>query len=199
MTIIMTIMKNQKIRLNRFFYVIILACLYCLISACGFHLRSTQHSSLPKIKEVVLQPYDPYNEFYQTLRENLKRAGVDVLLPQANLACPTLTVTKGELSQFSLAYSLQGQTRRERLLLSLSYTLSLPATAGRMNQNFNQKMLSDRDRQVNPNQDLADQYEKTLLEKEMQLELVMQLIQQLGFLPLTESHQCVSISTNSKL
>jgi outer membrane lipopolysaccharide assembly protein LptE/RlpB len=192
------IQKTQKIWLSRFFYVIILACLYCLISACGFHLRGTQHSSLPKIKEVVLQPYEPYNEFYQTLRENLKRAGVDVLLPQTNLACPTLNVAKSELSNFTLAYSLQGQTRRERLLLSLSYTLNLPATSGRINQNFNQKMISDRDRQLNPNQDLADQYERALLEKEMQLELVMQLIQQLSFLPLTESYQCVSISTNSK-
>lgn len=164
------------------------------MSGCGFHLRGTQHSSLPKIKELALRPYEPYSEFYQTLRENLKRVGVDVILPQANLACPTLTLTKSDLTQHSLVYSLQGQTRRERLQLALSYKFDLPNAS----QPFEGKMISNRDRQLNPNQDLADQFEKTLLEKEMQLELVVQLIEQLRFLPLTESYSCVSTSSNSK-
>ncbi len=164
------------------------------LTGCGFHLRGTQKSNPIRIRTLVLQPYDPYNFFYQTLRENLKRSGVDVILAQAHLSCPTLTVKKSEVTQHTLVYSLQGQTRRERLQLNLSYDLTLPKT----HQHFNQKMTSNRDRQLNPNQDLADQYEKTLLEKEMQQELVAELIQQLSFIPLTESPLCFSISTNSK-
>jgi outer membrane lipopolysaccharide assembly protein LptE/RlpB len=166
----------------------------CFVSGCGFHLRGTHQPKTLRIKEVVLLPYDPYTIFYQTMREKFKRSGVDVLLPQTNLACPTINVIKSELTKHTLVYSIQGQTRRERLQLTLSYDLTLPNT----NQHFTQKMTANRDLQLNPNQDLADQYEKTLLEKEMQQELIDQLIQQLAFLPLTESYQCVSISTNSK-
>ena len=173
--------------------VYLITCLLLLtLNGCGFHLRGTQKPSTIQIKEMILLPYDPYNRFYQLLRENLKRSGVDVILPQPNLTCPTLSVSKSDTTQYSLVYSLQGQTRRERLQSTLSYDLNLPSK----NQRFNQKMTSNRDRQLNQNQDLADQYEKILLEKEMHQELIEQLMQQLSFLPLTESSQCVSTSTN---
>lgn len=178
----------------RFSFVCLL--LLCLVSGCGFHLRGTHHPKTLHVKEMILLPYTPYTRFYQVARENLKRAGVDVLLPEDNFhqVCPTLTLTKSDMSQHTLVYSLQGQTRRERLQLGLKYHLNLPST----HQEFSQKIISNRDRQLNPNQDLADQYEKSLLDTEMQQELIEQLIQHLSFLPLTESYRCVSISTNSK-
>lgn len=180
---------------QRLFYICLFV-LLGLISGCGFHLRGTHHANALKVKEMILLPYLPFEQFYQRTRENLKRAGVDVLLPQDSLnqACPTLTVTKSDMSQHTLVYSLQGQTRRERLQMGLKYTLGLPSS----HQDFNQKILCNRDRQLNPNQDLADQYERALLETEMQQELIEQLIQHLSFLPLTESYQCVSSSTNSQ-
>ncbi len=183
------------IRINiRFFCTLVL--LISLVGGCGFHLRGTHNPKTIHVKELVLLPYTPYDRFYQITRENLKRAGVDVLLPQdgASQACPTLNLTKSDITQHTLVYSLQGQTRRERLQLGLKYNLILPSSG----QEFNQKIISNRDRQLNPNQDLADQYERSLLETEMQQELIQQLIQQLSFLPLTESYQCVSISTNFK-
>ncbi len=166
-----------------------------LMAGCGFHLRGTHNPKKIQVKELVLLPYEPYSSFYQLARENLKRAGIDVQIPQSNtnIDCPTLKLTKSEMNQHILVYSLQGQTRRERLQLNLKYDLNLPGVG----KQFNQHMMSNRDRQLNPNQDLADQYEKNLLEKEMQQELIEQLIQQLSFLPLTEPYRCASISTSS--
>lgn len=170
--------------------------LLTLISGCGFHLRGTHNPKKIQVKELILLPYEPYSSFYQLARENLKRAGVDVQVPQDNssIDCPTLRLTKSDMNQHILVYSIQGQTRRERLQINLKYDLNLPGTS----KQFNQQMMSNRDRQLNPNQDLADQYEKNLLEKEMQQELIEQLIQQLSFLPLTEPHRCASISINSQ-
>lgn len=167
-----------------------------LISGCGFHLRGTHNPNKIQVKELVLLPYEPYSNFYQLARENLKRAGVDIQVPQdsTSIDCPTLRLTKSDMNQHILVYSLQGQTRRERLQLNLKYDLNLPSA----NKQFNQQMTSNRDRQLNPNQDLADQYEKNLLEKEMQQELIEQLIQQLSFLPLKEPYRCASTSINSQ-
>lgn len=166
------------------------------ISGCGFYLRGTKKIHIIHVKEIILLPYSPYDRFYQTTRENLKRSGIDVLSPNSTSQnCPTLTVTKSAITKNSLVYSLQGQTRRERLQLSLHYNLTLPSL--KKSQQFNQSMTANRDHQLNPNQDLADQYERILLEKEMQQELIEQLIQHLSFIPLTESYQCVSTSNNS--
>lgn len=157
------------------------------LSGCGFTPRGLP--VLPQyeasIEALELKPYSPYDPLYQTLVQTLNNANITVLTPSENDEglLPVLKYSKMNLEQYTLVYGPKGQIRRERLTATLHYELLLANREMESPKELTSRsLITIRDRQLNQNQDLADEYEKKLLEKEMRQELVSQLVRQLSFI-----------------
>ena len=145
-----------------------------LLSGCGFHLRGSQNRDL-HLKQLQLSPDRPFDKTYQTIRQQLLAQGL-VISTEAN--APILVVEPKLFQVHVLAYGRDGQVRRERLTYQLKFkvqksdgTLIIPET----------EVTSERDRLLNPSQDLGDAYEKQLLEQEMLNDAISQMAHFLVF------------------
>ncbi|MCS5710589.1 LPS assembly lipoprotein LptE [Candidatus Berkiella aquae] len=142
-------------------------------SGCGFHLRRNQVELGNKYPIIVLQRSGSHT-FYQALRRALLMASTDVLTqsPEGDEMLPQLIITSQLLTQQPLVYGPDSELRRERLKMSVTFSFSNPTPTQIV-------LYSVRDRQLNSNQYLGDNAEKSMIEQEMQADIIGQLLQYL--------------------
>ncbi|MBS0289231.1 MAG: hypothetical protein JSS07_04230 [Proteobacteria bacterium] len=146
-----------------------------LLSGCGFHLRNTADLSM-KYPTIILPPSGS-NSLHQGLHRALVASDVFVVeQAPAGLISPLLRVTGQNISALPLVYGPDGELRRERLKMSVAFSFESSKT-----QQF--ELYTERDRQLNPNQHLGDNAEKVVIEREMQADIISQLLHFLATRP----------------
>lgn len=152
--------------------------LICFLTGCGFYLRKPPPIAFDK---VALHSSGCLKFEYQ-LSTFLESNQITVLNTQATQA-PILTMSCPVLTTQPLVYDAEGQLRRERLY----YTLTGNLTRSEKTDAFELKTL--RERQLNTQQTLADETEKTILIKEMQEELFYRLLNKLSEFKTDANHR----------
>ena len=152
-------------------YRLIVACvLSVLITGCGFQLRGQTTHALA-IHQLQLSPAQPESATYQSILQYLKNQGLSV---NADEQAPTLSILSQGIKDHVLAYGPQGQVRRERL--TYHFTFEVTDTMGEVIVPRT-TLKTDRDRVLNPDQSLADDHERQLLEREMRYDILGQMMQ----------------------
>ncbi len=146
-----------------------------LLSSCGFHLRRNPVELGHKFPIIVLQRSGSHT-FYQALQRALTLAKTEVITQTPagddSGAIPQLTITSQLLTQQPLVYGPDSELRRERLKMSVTFSFANPTPV-------EITLHSVRDRQLNSNQYLGDNAEKSMIEQEMQSDIIAQLLQYL--------------------
>ncbi len=149
-----------------------------LITGCGFHLRGL-NTPQPRVFSIHLAPERPYDKIFQQIRAQLQAQGIHFLSTADQNPAPTLWIVEQHFDPpKTLAYGAQGQIRRERLVYTFIFRLEGPEHQLIIPQTT---LFTERERLLNPGQDLADAHEKDLLEQEMIAEVTEQLSSYLHF------------------
>lgn len=161
-------LKTQKT-----FFLLILTCF--LLSACGFHLRSYQESLRHVIPVILLKPSGT-PLFYQRLRYSLLARSIEVIEGTSSTEkhAPQLAILSEELLTFPLVYGPEGDLRRERLKFKVEFSYC------DQEETKTFTLSTERDRQLIPRQRLGDDAEKVIIEKEMQMDIIQQLLRYLA-------------------
>src|SRR5579871_6692981 len=135
------------------------------LSACGFHLRQSQ-SHLGIKYPIVILPPSGSNTLHQALYRALVAATIHVV-EQATPddTSPKLLITAQQISQLPLVYGPDGELRRERLKMAISFSFGSQTMKA-----F--ELSAERERQLNSKQHLGDNDEKILIEQEMQADII---------------------------
>lgn len=143
-----------------------------LLTGCGFHLRGhrSDTASIP-YPELHLQTDSPYGHLTHLLETQLKSHGVS--LQTTGETAPTLTVSANDIDTQDLAYSADGEVRRQRVNYQLNFNLTAANGATLI---ANQTLSVSRDQLLNPDQSLGDEYEQKMIEKELQQDAVQLLL-----------------------
>jgi outer membrane lipopolysaccharide assembly protein LptE/RlpB len=160
-------------RQRAFFLIIITSCL--LLCACGFHLRSYQESLRHVIPVILLKPSGT-PPFYQRLRYSLLARSIEVVeaTPSSDRHMPQLSILSEELLTFPLVYGPEGDLRRERLKFTVEFSYCDKEETNTFT------LSTERDRQLIPRQRLGDDSEKVIIEREMQMDIIQQLLRYLA-------------------
>jgi len=149
--------------------------LVLLLGGCGFHLRQNSVELGNKFPIIVL-PRSGSHTFHQALQRALKQSSTDVIVESSTTLddadLPRLTIIAMQTTQQPLVYGPDSELRRERLRMSVSFTFANPTPT-------QIDLYSVRDRQLNSNQYLGDNAEKSMIEQEMQVDIIRQLLQYL--------------------
>jgi outer membrane lipopolysaccharide assembly protein LptE/RlpB len=149
-------------------------CLITLLCACGFHLRQ-HHMDLSAKYPIIALPPTGSNTLHQALSRALIASAVEVqedVLPGEIL--PTLVVHAEELTAEPLVYGTDSELRRERLKMAVTFSFGFEAS-----KQF--ELTTERDRQLSSKQHLGDNAEKIIIEKEMQADIISQLLRYLAY------------------
>jgi LPS-assembly lipoprotein len=149
-----------------------ITCLVVLLSGCGFHLRGHQQAPLIPYPSLHLQTHAPYSYLTHALEDQLKSHGV-ILQEATDTATPTLEVSADELSTQDLAYSADGEVRRQRVNFQLNFNLTAHDGTVLI---ADQTLSVFRDQLLNPDQSLGDAYEQKMIEKELQQDAIQLLL-----------------------
>jgi len=141
------------------------------LTACGFHLRETNHLP-PYFTKLDITPDTPWSAFQRELRQQLQVAGAHF-----SKNPDYLIVIKNESeSTNNLAYGANGQVNRVRIQLSIDFEVhnkdAKPLSA-------TQHIMVSRDYGVNPNSQLSSDDEKRLIVEEIRKEAAAQMINRL--------------------
>lgn len=147
----------------------IIAFFVLTLSACSFHLRRNPVYLADQYPIIVL-PFTGSHTLHQALFRALTSASihvVDTCPPDGN--APRLIVVDQNLTQRPLVYGEDSELRRERLIMTITFSF------GETNpKEFT--LSTQRDHQLNSNQHLGDNAEKIIIEREMQLDIIDQLL-----------------------
>ncbi|MFI4937269.1 MAG: LPS assembly lipoprotein LptE [Candidatus Berkiellales bacterium] len=159
--------------MRKIFSFVIIIFLLNTLSACGFHLHKSQLDLSNKYPTIIL-PYSGTHTLHQALRRALISSSINVLdeAPSSNNDpnnVPVLTVISQDLGQQPLVYGADSELRRERLKMVVGFSFG----AAKKNQFI---LSTERDRQLNANQTLGDNDEKIVIEREMQADIINQLL-----------------------
>ncbi len=156
----------------RLFSVVLIA---IMLAGCGFHLRHSQADLSKKYPTIILTASGS-NTLNQGLYRALIASKVHVVENSDTVMAPRLSVASQELTSQPLVYGPDSELRRERLKMSVVFTFGAGNT-----QSI--ELATERDRQLNPNQHLGDNAEKVVIEREMQADIISQLLRYLATKP----------------
>lgn len=144
-----------------------------LCSGCGFHLRTNQVELGNKFPVIVV-PRTGTHTFHQALQRALTLSSTQVIVDprEADADVPSLSIISMQTTQQPLVYGPDSELRRERLRMSVRFSFTNPTPV-------EIDLYSVRDRQLNSNQYLGDNAEKSMIEQEMQADIIAQLLQYL--------------------
>ncbi len=161
---------RQKIALTMF------VMLSLTLWGCGFHLRHSQAQLGLKYPQMYL-PLTGSNTMHQGLYRALLASSIHVTEnAQKNKTVPTLIVLSQNITNLPLVYGPDSELRRERLKMSVVFSFE-DKRIERV------ELYTERDRQINPNQHLGDNAEKIVIEREMQADIISQLVRFLASRP----------------
>lgn len=145
--------------------------LFSLLTGCGFHLRKNM-LPLDEKYPVIILPFSGSHTFHQALRRTLIAHSVDLLKTSSvdAMDCyPTLKIVSEARSIQPIVYGPDSELRRERLFLTVTFSFGYST--------FEEIVFSTvRDHQLYSTQHLGDNAEKSLLETEMQNDIIQQLL-----------------------
>jgi LPS-assembly lipoprotein len=160
---------------KRYLHVFMLICLTLSLTACGFHLRGTDHLP-PTFNKVYIDSQSPYDTFTLTLTQLLKSMNIQ-LVTSAEKAPVTLKVFDKNLTTSVLSESASSSTKQYILHLAITYQLQNAQGAIL----YGPKTLhNQRDFTVNENQVLSTDAHQQMLSVEMERDAVFMLLMQLG-------------------
>lgn len=139
-----------------------------VLCGCGFHLRKNAVRLNAKYPAIVL-PLSGSHTFHQALRRTLAAHSIQVENEPWDPELPKLYVKSQHIQVQPLVYGPDSELRRERFVMSVTFTFGyvLPK----------EFMLSTvRDHQLYSSQHLGDNAEKSLMETEMQQDIIDQLL-----------------------
>jgi outer membrane lipopolysaccharide assembly protein LptE/RlpB len=139
---------------------------------CGFHLRHSQAHIGMKYPTIVFTPSGS-NSMYQGVYHALLASDVNVIESQTDNVAPTLFIIAQNITQQPLVYGPDAELRRERLRMSVVFSFG-NKTPDRF------ELATERDRQLNSKQHLGDNAEKVVIEREMQADIISQLLRYLA-------------------
>jgi outer membrane lipopolysaccharide assembly protein LptE/RlpB len=145
-----------------------------VLGGCGFHLRQNQVELGNKFPVIVLTRSGSHT-FHQALQRALLLASTHVVVDASenqDADAPRLTIVAMQTTQQPLVYGPDSELRRERLRMSVTFSFANPTPT-------EIALYSVRDRQLNSNQYLGDNAEKSMIEQEMQADIIGQLLQYL--------------------
>lgn len=145
--------------------------LFSLLSGCGFHLRKNAVTISAKYPVMIL-PFSGSHTFHQALRRTLLAHSVTLLKdPSAEaITCyPTLTVVSEKRAVQPIIYGPDNELRRERLSLTITFSFGYISPQEIV-------FTTVRDHQLYSSQHLGDNAEKSLLETEMQADIIQQFL-----------------------
>jgi LPS-assembly lipoprotein len=150
---------------------IITLLLFSLLSGCGFHLRKNAEAVSAKYPVIIL-PFSGSHTFYRSLRRSLLAHSIDLLdeKPVGETECyPILNIVSEEQTIQPIIYGPESELRRERLFLTIifSFGFTCPQEIA---------FTAVRDHQLYSSQHLGDNAEKSLLETEMQADIIRQFL-----------------------
>ena len=160
-------MINAKRMISKVFYSTVLLIALGILASCGFHLRNHQ-SRLNTQYPVIVLPLTSSHTFHQALRRSLLTSSIRVVDISNNPQVPQLRVVSELLTAQPLVYGPDSELRRERLKMTVGFTFGT-------NEPKVFELSTERDRQLNSRQHLADNAEKVLIEQEMQSDIIHQL------------------------
>jgi outer membrane lipopolysaccharide assembly protein LptE/RlpB len=150
--------------------VCILIVFCAVMTGCGFHLRKDAIRICEKYPVMIL-PFTGSHTFHQALRRSLRSHSVDLLKrpSESTVGCyPTLCIVSEDRLTQPIVYA-DGELRRERLFMTVTFSFGYTE--------FEQIEFSTvRDHQLYSSQYLGDNAEKSLLETEMQADIIQQLL-----------------------
>ena len=100
----------------------VLLLLISLLSACGFHMRSSQTLTDIHIKQLYLETQSPYSLFSKSLKQQLHSANVE-LVNDKNSAPLTVVILSDNQAEREISVSGNGQIRRVSLTQTIQYQL----------------------------------------------------------------------------
>src|SRR5688572_29541638 len=101
---------------------LLLSC-FLWVSGCGFHLQRTALPLGKKYPTLLLIPSGS-NTLYQALRRALIASKVQVLEQTNDPQIPRLQVLQEELTSYPLVYGPDGELRRERLKMIMTFSFT---------------------------------------------------------------------------
>ena len=144
------------------------------LNGCGFHFRG--HEKPPQtITHLSVVPYTPYHITYQFLERTF--ANRHVVVDPAHSAY-ILTLLGDHLDTYALAYGTDGRLRKEKYIYTLRFSLEDAAHQKLIPEN---RIVVEREQYLNPNQDLADEQEKQILQQDMRQEAIRLLVDEVVF------------------
>jgi len=148
--------------------------LFLLMAGCGFHLRG-QTALPPQLKHIAVVSQDQNSAFKNELVNTLRHLDLNVETIE-HRAPYTLHILSEYLSQAASAVSASTQTRQ----YTLYYTVNFELTDQKGKVIIPQSALStSRVLTLNMNQILSSNSEALTLQKEMQQEIMMKLMNRL--------------------
>ncbi len=144
------------------------------LAACGFKLRNARDLP-PGLQTMYLQEEEPYGRFASTLQATLRAAGVNLLNSPSSAI--TLHLTKPNLAYNAATIGTSNQSRVYNVVLSVTFSLTNPqgdvlvAPAN---------LKTTRFLTLNANQLIESNNQLSLLEQDMQHDLISQLFNRLS-------------------
>ncbi len=136
----------------------------CLLSGCGFALRG--HKLYCSVDQVALSQATTADRFGLQIQERFEAHGIDVRSGDWHLSLGALSIETQPL-----AYAPNGELARQSIRMDLPFVLThqgervLDTSASTMRQHA-----------INPNTQLATQYEYEIITHEMKEDLISQLL-----------------------
>lgn len=161
---------KHKVLVIIFLYVISLFSL----TACAFKLRG-QNELPPALRVLYVESDDPYGQFNIKLQNTLRSSDV-TLVDSPSSAKVILQISKPVLADRGVTIGSSNQTRIYNISYSVRYVLKTPQGKPILPP---QTLTSSRSLTLSPNQLLESNNQLTLLEQEMQRELITLLFDRL--------------------
>lgn len=148
-----------------------------LFAACAFKLRDANELP-PGLHRLYLQTEEPYGRFETALRASLRSSGI-ILVDAPAQAKVVLYITKPHLSYDSATIGTSNQSRVYNVAYTVSFSLRSPTGATILPP---QPLVATRDLTLSANQMIESNNQLSLLEQDMQRDIITQLYNQLSSL-----------------
>jgi LPS-assembly lipoprotein len=164
----------QRASPARLLFVVVLTTLTTLLSACGFQLRG---SSMPLKMSTIALSLSPQSELYGLLRQKIDASGTTRVVAEAKNAEAVFTVLGDSNGKSIQSLSAAGRAREYQLTRTFSFKVESPTGGVYIAPSIItvQRSMNFSDEQV-----LAKEAEETLLARDMQDDLVRQIMRRLG-------------------
>lgn len=163
------------------FYLLMLAFGFICISACAFKFRTASELP-PQLHQLYVQTEEPYGRFETMLKSSLRSSGI-VLVDSPRQTNFILHISRPALTYVAATLGTSNQSRVYSVVYGVSYSI---LNAEEVELSKPQRLVSTRSLILSGNQLIETNNQLSLLEQEMQRDVLNQLFNALGSVKLRE-------------